>query len=920
MNRKRKNEQGFTLIELLVAVIVLAIIVVMAIPQISNLIDSNNDAKYDAYAGTIETSAKLYTDSYNEDMFGENQSGCYDVKFHQMEEKNLLEDIKINNVTCAGGEEKKTFARVYKSGSHYKYKVSILCTNKNSETTVLYSDLIEEELERECDGKTTDEEGPKITISPNGLNWTTGTGKKTIVTITDPYGLLENVKIKYAWTTTPNNIPDSAWTSKNFGNVRYVEEAKLTLTVPQGKTGVYYLVIQPESVRDANGNYYSGGTLISEPFKLDNTPPRITGTTNSSNGAWTNSDVTVTVSSTDTGGGVKQTYYGYSSTKSSITKKDWTSTTSNTVTKIFDDEMEKTVYVMAEDAAGNKSDVVTVGDVKIDKSEPTCTAVATGTKGTNSWWKSNATITLTTSDTGGSTLSGYNLTTSATPSYNGTTKTQTQTNTTGTTWYGYVKDAAGNVGTCNTGTVKVDTTAPTCTINATGTTGENGWFRGNATVTLSPNDTGGSTLDSKDLTTSTTASYKGTTSATQTNTAGTTWYGYVKDKAGNVGSCSKQVKVDTTAPTCSISLSGTKNGSYYASKVTVSLNKNDSGGSTLGSYGLTTSSSATYNSTATATQSTTSGITWYGYVKDKAGNTGKCNSGSFVVKLRTVPEFTYSGSYQIVDDNDNVISDPNNYNGNWKIRFLSSGTFKITNLHGAANGIDVFVVGGGGNGGNAWGSQAGRHGYASGGAGGGGGYNKLSKGVSVSLNSYKITIGAARQSSSGFGVTASAGGNGASQTKFDTAVNGGASNSGTGGIGNCNSEKSGNGGSGVCEFKDCTFSSKRYGGGGGGGHGENGAVTESRGWQVGAGIVGSGGAGGGGEGNNTRRNSNSQYNGQANTGGGGGGSSWIWTKYRACVSNSGCNCWSSDGCYGVSGYRTAAGTGGSGIVIIRNKR
>ena len=79
-------------------------------------------------------------------------------------------------------------------------------------------------------------------------------------------------------------------------------------------------------------------------------------------------------------------------------------------------------------------------------------------------------------DTGGSTLSGYNLTTSATPSYNGTTKTQTQTNTTGTTWYGYVKDAAGNIGTCNTGTVKVDTTAPTCTINATGTTGENGWF------------------------------------------------------------------------------------------------------------------------------------------------------------------------------------------------------------------------------------------------------------------------------------------------------------------------------------------------------------------------------------------------------------------------------------------------------------
>ena len=367
---------------------------------------------------------------------------------------------------------------------------------------------------------------------------------------------------------------------------------------------------------------------------------------------------------------------------------------------------------------------------------------------------------------------------------------------------------------------------------------------------------------------------------------------------------------------------------------TYTLTYNSNGGTTCSP----TSISKTYNTAwGTLCTPTRIGFTFAGWKNGTTTvtSTSKATANITVTaqwtQLHTLPIFTYTGSYQLVTDNDTVIASGKNnkvtipssyatYTGNWKIRFLTSGTLTFHELRSAANGIDVFVVGGGGNGGNAWGSQAGRHGYASGGAGGGGGYNKLSKGKSVSLKSYSITIGAARKSSSGFGVTASAGGNGASQTQFDTAVKGGASNSGKGGTGKYNSEKSGNGGSGVCEFNDCTFSSKRYGGGGGGGHGENGYITEKQGWQVGVGIVGSGGAGGGGEGNNTRRDSNSQYNGQANTGGGGGGSSWIWTKYRACVSDSGCHCWSVNGCIGVKGYSNTAGTGGSGIVIIRNKR
>ena len=151
---------------------------------------------------------------------------------------------------------------------------------------------------------------------------------------------------------------------------------------------------------------------------------------------------------------------------------------------------------------------------------------------------------------------------------------------------------AGNIGTCNTGIVKVDTTAPTCTISAEGTEGTNGWFKSNATLKIIPSDTGGSTVDSHDLTTSTTASYKGTTTAIQTNTTGTTWYGYVKDKAGNIGSCSKQVQVDTSVPNCTINVSGTKGlNSWYKSTATITLTTEDS----AGGYNLTTSTTPSYN-------------------------------------------------------------------------------------------------------------------------------------------------------------------------------------------------------------------------------------------------------------------------------------------------------------------------------------
>lgn len=254
---------------------------------------------------------------------------------------------------------------------------------------------------------------------------------------------------------------------------------------------------------------------------------------------------------------------------------------------------------------------------------------------------------------------------------------------------------------------------------------------------------------------------------------------------------------------------------------------------------------------------------------------------------RVTPEFTYTGNCEIVDDSDNIISDFATWTDNWKIRFLTSGTLTFTSINGA---IDVFLVGGGGGSPNTAANV-----IASG--GGGGGYTVTAANVIATTGtSYSIVVGAGGSvgadggASSAFGKTTSGGKKGAAT---EASARGGDGGSGGGGGGAWNAA-AGNGGSdgangtagsgGAGAGQGATTrefgepSGKLYSGGGGGGSFDTNAGT--------------GGAGGGADGAKAANG----ISAAANTGGGAGG---------AGVVNS-------------SGYTGAKG--GSGIVIIRNKR
>lgn len=238
----------------------------------------------------------------------------------------------------------------------------------------------------------------------------------------------------------------------------------------------------------------------------------------------------------------------------------------------------------------------------------------------------------------------------------------------------------------------------------------------------------------------------------------------------------------------------------------------------------------------------------------------------------TLPEFTYTGDYEISDDSGNTLTATDS---DWNIAFLTSGNFRFTKLNGAANGIDVYVLGGGGEGGAYYQYNSGDHGYNSGGGGGGGGYRSTSFGIQVDASiPYEIVVGGSNGSSSAFGVNANAGGAGG------TGDGGGAGGTGgsNGGKGGSSSSDGKDGEDGAYPFLGTT--GYLFGAGGGGGYGFNGSNSRET-------ERGKGGKDGGADGGKDA---------VVNSGGGGGGEN--------------CAEWWGNGVY----------PGASGIVIIRNKR
>ena len=232
--------------------------------------------------------------------------------------------------------------------------------------------------------------------------------------------------------------------------------------------------------------------------------------------------------------------------------------------------------------------------------------------------------------------------------------------------------------------------------------------------------------------------------------------------------------------------------------------------------------------------------------------------------------YTYTGNSTFINDG----------NGNFRIKFLTSGTFTPY----FDMGIDAFLVGGGGGGGSAAGG------------GGGGGYTLTQQFITLtSGQSYPINIG----NGGAGGLSNAQGTTGESSTAFSVTANGGIGGGGWYSSPACKGGNGGSGGSGGTNGSLGPAGGNDGNNGSAGGQGSYGfgQVTTTREFGLPAGTLYSSGGGGSDSGTASNGAGAGGARGQrgsdavANTGGGGGGGG----------SNGG-----------------LGGNGGSGIIVIRN--
>ena len=293
------KRKGFTLTEVLVVVVILGIISGLSIPLIRNLSTTFEKKKYETYADTVTASAKLYTDSYSEDMFGRKEYGCGYITYDNLIDKGLLKDINIDNVSC---DSDKTFVRVIKQKDKYSYRTYLGCGVKENNNVVVATRYPEGTLEEinynSCTGS-----------NPNNINISVDTTeiggeydkkkKSTKILLSSGTGIYKNASISTAWSKDPNGFNDvSKWTKASF-EIKGNQEEKLLngdlistksnkLSTPKD-SGDMYLLVRVDSLMDLYGNNWVnnlqvGGAVAATsdnyisygPFRIDNDNPTIT--------------------------------------------------------------------------------------------------------------------------------------------------------------------------------------------------------------------------------------------------------------------------------------------------------------------------------------------------------------------------------------------------------------------------------------------------------------------------------------------------------------------------------------------------------------------------------------------------------------------------------------------------------------------
>ena len=285
------KNKGFTLVELLVAIVILGIITGLSIPLLRVISNNRTEKQYKTYMDSMIASAKLYNDSYSEDLFGKNENGCARVSFQTLNEAKLLKDIKISNISCNSDYSK---VRILKLDGQYYYTGVLGCgadknkilEDKNGEISYKYpsSDV-------SCTGN--DKSSIDVKIVGTTSELFNKKMRSANIKLSSSFGINPDIGLSYAWSLNNdyNSISSDSWKHVNFKSVPTIEKQKNDMkegniivnsddiTTPSGVTGQYYLFVRIDRLNDIFMNSWVNAVnsdinyISSGPFSVDNDAP-----------------------------------------------------------------------------------------------------------------------------------------------------------------------------------------------------------------------------------------------------------------------------------------------------------------------------------------------------------------------------------------------------------------------------------------------------------------------------------------------------------------------------------------------------------------------------------------------------------------------------------------------------------------------
>ena len=293
----RFNKRGFTLVELLVVIVILGVITGISIPLIRNIQAKNEERQYKSYQESLKYSAKLYVDSFREDLFGHSKSGCAIITYDQMVEKGLLKDISIGDVSC---DTNRTLVRAVMFDNKVSYAPMIGCGKVVGGTvemdTFLPKDGIGDLITCGADAGTiiSFDSTPR---SSNSINYQR---KNITVNMTSFTGFYEDYSIQYGFLKSNDKPEDEkedptdkiigGWKNLKISYIGGNEQKKKiaegesitlsskTVVTPPSQTDDLYLVLRIESLKDLSGRDWNtdpeqGKYIYLGTYRVDNSKP-----------------------------------------------------------------------------------------------------------------------------------------------------------------------------------------------------------------------------------------------------------------------------------------------------------------------------------------------------------------------------------------------------------------------------------------------------------------------------------------------------------------------------------------------------------------------------------------------------------------------------------------------------------------------